>query len=261
MADFVHNGVRLYYEVMGQGTPIVLLHGLGGSIEQIKNTFEFKEGYMFIVPDQQGHGKSGVNWDTYGFTAMADDVMALMDFLKIDTFYLCGISMGAAVSVNLAARYPGRIHRLMLVRNAWTAEPMEKHIIDIFDDCARCLAEGGLDAFQKTGSYQQICEISRYTTDAFSGYFKDNASIMNYRKFQIMPRLKPIDGTSDLEKIKIPVYILSNRHDLVHPFEYGDYYKKWLTDSKAFEIESKDTDPIAHRKAVNEYLYQLTDVS
>ena len=260
MAELIRKGVRLHYEVIGQGIPVVLLHGLGGSINQIINTFDPREGFMFIVPDQQGHGESDVNWDTYNFDTLADDLVELADFLGIDMFYLCGISMGAAVSINLAIRYPGRIRGLMLVRNAWTIKPMENHIVDIFDECARCLAHGGLDSFKMTESYKRISQISRYTTDAFSGYFKDDASVKKYRKFQIMPRLTPMESAKDFDRIKVPTIILSNRFDLVHPFEYGAYYEKWIKDSRAFEIESKDIDPIAHRKAVNEYLSCLTNV-
>ena len=260
MAEFVHNHIRLHYEIVGQGIPVILLHGLGGSVDQIKNTFDPKEGLMMIMLDQQGHGESGADWETYNFVTLADDVMALADYLKIDTFYLCGISMGAAVSVNIATRYPHRLKGLFIIRSAWTDAPMEKQVVHIFKECAECLAHGGLERFQKTESYVYIRGVSKYTTDAFCGYFKDVADVKNYQKFQILPGLSPIESAAELKKIEVKSIILFNQSDLVHPAEYGMFYKQWIKNSEVYEIESKDSDPIAQRRAINEYMTLLIDM-
>ena len=91
---FLNRGTyQLYYEVIGRGKPLVFLHGLGGSVEQIKNIYYSIPNIQLIVMDQQGHGRSTANMKNLSFAQMAKDVIALADALGLDTFYLAWISM------------------------------------------------------------------------------------------------------------------------------------------------------------------------
>ncbi|QHQ61555.1 alpha/beta fold hydrolase [Anaerocolumna sedimenticola] len=257
MSDFIHNNIRLHYEIMGEGIPFIFLHGLGGSIEQIRNIYVQIKGVKLIMPDQQGHGESEVNWENFNFQTLADDVIALVNYLKIEKFYLAGISMGAAISIAIAVSNPEKVSGLLLIRNAWTHKPMETKIQELFAECTICLKNRSLSDFKKTKSYRYISGISRYTTQAFCGYFTDEASVRNYRKFLILPGLSPIEDSSVLSKINIPTIILANQDDLVHPFEYGIYYQKCISGAKLYEIVNKDMDAAAHKAAVNQYILEL----
>ena len=64
------------------------------------------EGVCLIHLNQQGHGESEACWEKFDFDHLADDVCDLMDRLEIKKAYFAGISMGAAVCLNLAVRYP-----------------------------------------------------------------------------------------------------------------------------------------------------------
>ncbi len=257
MSEFIHNNIRLHYETTGKGIPLFFLHGLGGSIEQVRNTYIPIEGVKLIALDQQGHGESEVDWDTYHFRTLAEDVIALADYLKIDQFYLAGISMGAAVSVNLAVSHPDRLKGLLLIRNAWTDKPMEKNIQRLFAECAKCLKKGNLSDYKKTKGYAFLSGISDYTTQAFCGYFTEKASLRNYRKFLVLPALAPIESPAVLSKVNLPAIVLANRSDLVHPFEYGTYYQKHIPGAKLYEIASKDADKALHKAAINKYISEL----
>ncbi|WMJ89091.1 alpha/beta fold hydrolase [Anaerocolumna sp. MB42-C2] len=261
MSDILHNNIRLHYESMGEGIPFIFLHGLGGSLEQIKNIYVPINGVKLIIPDQQGHGESEVNWETYNFKTLADDVIALTDYLNIDKFYLAGISMGAAVSIAIAAAKPERLNGLLLIRNAWTHLPMDIKIQGWFAECAVCLKNRSLLDFKKTKSYSYISGISRYTTQAFCKYFTDEASVKNYRKFLSLPGLSPIEDSIVLSKVNIPTIILANQNDLVHPYEYGTYYQKYISGAKLYEIVNKDIDMAAHKEAVNQYILELLHIN
>lgn len=257
MPDFVHNNIRLHYETEGDGIPFIFLHGLGGDLEQIRNLYQPVEGVRLILPDQQGHGTSEVNWSAYHFQTLADDVIALADHLKIDKFYLAGISMGAAVSINIAVRYPERLRGLLLIRNAWTDKPMGAGIQELFRECARCLKDRSISDFRKTGAYSLIFALSDYTAKTFCRYFEEDASLRNYQKFLILPGLAPIEASSDLSGVRVPVIILANHQDPVHPFAYGCYYQKHIAGAKLYEIVSKDEDESRHKAAVNRYILEL----
>ena len=79
MDKFIHRGITLEYEALGTGIPFVFLHGMGGSVEQIKAACEPLAGVRLISLNQQGHGNSGVNWDRYDFDRLGDDAIALLD--------------------------------------------------------------------------------------------------------------------------------------------------------------------------------------
>ncbi len=134
MDQFEYNGVILEYEVSGTGIPFVFLHGMGGSVEQIRSVYEPVRGIRLISMNQQGHGNSGVNWDRFDFDHLGDDVIALLDHMGVEKAVLGGISMGAAVSLNTAVRYPERVQQLLLIRNAWTDHPMPVTIIACRND-------------------------------------------------------------------------------------------------------------------------------
>ena len=85
------NGIKMYYEVYGEGKPLVLIHGNGGSILTMGYQVQyFSKYYRCIVADSRAHGKSGVGEGRLTYEQMADDWSALLDTLKIDSAYVLG---------------------------------------------------------------------------------------------------------------------------------------------------------------------------
>ena len=79
-------GIRLYYEVYGTGKPLLLIHGNGGSIENMKSTIPyFAKKYRVIAVDSRAHGKSIDQGDSLSFEMMADDFAALLTSLHVDS--------------------------------------------------------------------------------------------------------------------------------------------------------------------------------
>jgi pimeloyl-ACP methyl ester carboxylesterase len=101
-----NNGVKIYYEVEGQGPPLVMMHGLGDNLSQwrrIGHSDALKNNYKLILLDARGHGKSDKPHEpsAYGRN-MADDVLAVMSDLGISKTHYIGYSMGAAIGFGLA---------------------------------------------------------------------------------------------------------------------------------------------------------------
>ena len=119
------NGIQMYYEIVGDGDPLLLLHSGTQSSEMWDEFIErFSERHRLIIPDLRGHGGStnpdGV-WTTYQFAA---DVFALLDILEVDRVKAIGASVGAMTLLRMATQHPDRIDAMILV-GAGTYIPAE----------------------------------------------------------------------------------------------------------------------------------------
>jgi pimeloyl-ACP methyl ester carboxylesterase len=113
-----HQGVRIYYEVEGEGPPILLAHGLTGDItfwRRYGYVEPLKEEYRVILFDARGHGKSDKPHEpaAYDLRLMAGDGLAALDSLGIGRAHFWGYSMGASIGFGVAKHYPERLTSLV----------------------------------------------------------------------------------------------------------------------------------------------------
>lgn len=107
------DGVNLYYEEMGAGETVIMIHGGFLNSAMWDGQFELiAENYRAVRYDVRGHGKSTA--DSVAFTD-TEDLRVLMDSLKIDKAVLMGLSMGGGISVDFALKYPNNVSSLVLV--------------------------------------------------------------------------------------------------------------------------------------------------
>ncbi len=119
--DFFFNsaGTRIHYTIDGHGAPVVLIHGLGASIAtnwaQPGIINALADTYQVIAIDNRGHGQTDKPHDPreYG-NKMVEDVIRLMDHLKIARAHVVGYSLGAMITSVLVAEYPGRLRTATL---------------------------------------------------------------------------------------------------------------------------------------------------
>jgi pimeloyl-ACP methyl ester carboxylesterase len=108
------NEVRIFYATFGQGSPVLLLHGglansnYWGAVIPILAEHH----YRVIVADSRGHGRSTRSSQPYGYDLMAADVLALLDYLRIDKTDLVGWSDGGIIGLDIAMHHPQRLRRL-----------------------------------------------------------------------------------------------------------------------------------------------------
>ncbi|MBZ0285767.1 MAG: alpha/beta hydrolase [Anaerolineae bacterium] len=106
------NGMQMYYELHGQeGKEVVLfLHGLGSSTQDWElQTPYFTREYRVLLVDIRGHGRSGKPAGPYSVRQFAQDMVTLLDQLKIDKAHTVGLSMGGMIAFQMAADYPDRL--------------------------------------------------------------------------------------------------------------------------------------------------------
>jgi pimeloyl-ACP methyl ester carboxylesterase len=110
------NDIEMYYEIRGDGAPLVLLHGGGGVGANWDLVFNsVPEEYRLIIPDLRGHGGSTNPSTEFTFRQLALDVFALLDQLGIERFNAIGLSMGAKTLLHMATQQSSRVEAMVLV--------------------------------------------------------------------------------------------------------------------------------------------------
>lgn len=111
------NGIQVYYEVYGEGMPIVLLHGAYYTIEMNWGQLipELSKTRKVIALELQGHGHSPYSDRALSRSTLAKDVEAVMDYLKVDSADVVGYSFGGAVAYQLAIQNPERLRKLVII--------------------------------------------------------------------------------------------------------------------------------------------------
>lgn len=114
------NGINIHYnEYPHDGETIIFLHFGFSSLSMWNGVIPFFEGkYHLILPDYRGHGHSEKPKDGYHIDEMADDIIHLMNELEIEKAHFVGSSLGAELSVSIAARYPKRVLSLVVEGSA-----------------------------------------------------------------------------------------------------------------------------------------------
>jgi pimeloyl-ACP methyl ester carboxylesterase len=107
------NNIKIWYATFGKGAPVILLHGgLGNSNYWGLQVRALSGKCQVIVMDSRGHGRSTRDEQPYGYSLMASDVIALMDFLKIPKAAIIGWSDGAILGLEIAITHPERLTKL-----------------------------------------------------------------------------------------------------------------------------------------------------
>lgn len=117
------NGVEIYYQVHGQGTPIILLHGGLMSASGFSPIIDrLTENHQVIGIDLQGHGHTLPFDRPMTFDAMAEDVAGVIEFLDLDKPAILGYSMGATTGLRLALDRPDLVSKLVLASSPYAFE-------------------------------------------------------------------------------------------------------------------------------------------
>src|SRR5450432_1074170 len=115
------NGINVYYEVYGEGRPLVLLHGAFYTIDMNWGQLipELSKTRKVIAIEMQGHGHTPFSDRELSITTLANDVEKVMDYLKIDSADVAGFSMGGSVAYQFAVQCPKRLRKLVIISSTY----------------------------------------------------------------------------------------------------------------------------------------------
>jgi pimeloyl-ACP methyl ester carboxylesterase len=138
------NGLKMYYEIYGEGMPIVLIHGAFMTIHTNFGALipELAKNRRVIAVELQGHGHTGDIDRSFSQETMADDVAALLQYLKIDSADIFGYSLGGDVALQLAIRHPQVVRKMIVVSAAYKSEGWTPETRAILPTITPALFEG-----------------------------------------------------------------------------------------------------------------------
>lgn len=120
------NGIKMYYEIHGDGEPVVLLHGAFMTITNNWDGWigELSKNRKVIAVEMQGHGRTADVPRDFTYENLADDVAALLDYLKIPRADLIGYSMGGSVAMECAIRHPDKVRKAVIISSTFRSDGM-----------------------------------------------------------------------------------------------------------------------------------------
>lgn len=229
------NGIQMYYETYGQGAPMVLVHGNGGSVASMANQIEyFKSKYKIIVADSRAQGKSGDTNNRLTYEQITDDWAALLDQLHIDSACFIGWSDGGIESLLMAIRHPNKV-KMMAIMGA-NLQP---------------------DSSAVYGWAVRWVKNVDSLTDAMIAK-KDTA--YNYAQakklFDLLGK-QPHIPLADVQKIKAPTMVMSGDKDVIkesHTLQiYQNLQKAWLCIFPGGTHMMPETDPDLFNATVEKF--------
>jgi pimeloyl-ACP methyl ester carboxylesterase len=197
------NGIRLYYALVGKGSPVVLLHGgLGNSDSWGYQVKALATHHRVILVDSRGHGRSTRDARPFSYDLMTDDVVALLDKLKIARADVVGWSDGAILGLDLAIRYPDRVGK-------------------IFAFGANTLTSGVIEGAEKNPIIPIFFEYATKEYSRLSATPKEfDAFVAQMSK---MYEREPNWTDAQLKSIKSPVWVVDGDHDELIRRDHTEY--------------------------------------
>jgi pimeloyl-ACP methyl ester carboxylesterase len=244
MPYFAHDGMDFHYCDMGAGLPIVFQHGLGSDLSQLVGLFQPPLGFRLLSMDFRAHGETRPLGppEKISMAAFADDLLAFLDELGTIHSVVGGISMGAAVALNFALRFPDRVQALILARPCWLDSPLPANA-RVFVTIARFLqqygAREGREQFRQSEEYQDIFRQWPQSAPSLLGLFDAPRAEETAVKLERIANDAPCRSLQELAAIGVPTLVLASRYDPVHPFEYGGILAQAIPGARLCEITAK----------------------
>ncbi len=255
MSDFERDGVRFHFQERGAGAPFVFQHGLGGDTHQILDLYAPPPGVRLITLDSRAHGATEPLGDAtlLHFSALADDLVALLDHLGLASAVIGGISMGAGVALNVALRHPQRLRGLILSRPAWLDRPLPPNLL-VYPAIAWLLrtygAEEGRRRFAASGAYAQVLTAGPDAAASLLGQFEQAQAQARVARLERIPLDCPCPSLAACSAIVAPALVLATRQDPIHPYEFAEELAGALPAARLVEVTSKSVDRERHRRDV-----------
>jgi pimeloyl-ACP methyl ester carboxylesterase len=246
------DGCALAYEDVGSGMPVVWQHGLGSDRQQPAEVFPDPAGIRRITLECRGHGQSLMGDPSFLTIAQfATDVLTLLDHLGIHKAVVGGISLGAAISLRLAATMPSRVAALILARPAWVDQPAPVTMAP-YVEIASLLREFGPDEgqrrFAQSETLAEVAKVSPDNAESLESIFSrpDIASFVEL--IARIPKDGPGVSLQEIEAIALPTLVIGNAEDYVHPLRYASQLNELIPGALIQIITSKSVDKALYRQ-------------
>jgi pimeloyl-ACP methyl ester carboxylesterase len=249
----VGDGPTIRGEVAGEGTPIVLCHGLTATRRSVVHGSRALEraGHRVIAYDARGHGESEPvpGGRGYGYRELVGDLRAVIEAEAGEgRFVLGGHSMGAHTALAYALRHPQRLAGLVAIGPTYSGPPVAESLA-YWDGLADALEAGGVDGFVEAIARTQPVDaawrdsVLRFTRERMLRHRHLDAVAAALRE---LPRSRPFDDIEELAGLDVPTLVVAS-HDAAdpgHPYEVAQRYAEALPRARLVS-EAEGQSPLA----------------
>ncbi len=241
-------------------------HGLGGDVSQPFGLYTPPDGIRLIGMDCRAHGATRPLGDPslVSIASFTDDLIALINHLDISRVVVGGTSMGAAVALNFALRYPNRVVGVIVSRPAWIDRPLPENARPIAHVAQYLLKYGateGLQRYKESPEYARMFMECPDTAAALEQQFLDPRAEECVVRLERIPHDAPAHEREEFTTIHVPALVLGCRHDPVHPWECASTLASLLPRAKLVELTPKSVSLQQHvaefQAVVDDFLNHL----
>ena len=204
------NGIKVYYEVYGEGRPLILLHGAFMTINTNWGQLipELAKNRKVIAIELQGHGHTAYSDRELSHATLAKDVEGVMDYLKIDSADVAGYSFGGAVAYKFAIQSPKRLRNLVIISATYKSSGWLPVVNNAFK---------GMKPEFFTNTPMKA---------AYDAVAPDKTKWTKFLEQMIARAKEPFDfGDANISKITAPVLIISGDNDGLDKIELIKTYQ------------------------------------
>ena len=212
--------VKLYYEVHGEGTPLVLAYGIGGNVGMWDvNVEALAARHHLVLWEPRGHARSDSPADPtkYSFARWALDLKAVMDHLGLRTAHVGGLSLGAGIATRFTLRFPSRV-RSLLVTNSSSAvgQPLSVENLVLRARSIQITLSEGMDALAEFAMRENPNLSERLAIDpnAKAEFYAEYRALTPIGYANSLRALLAMDYiTAQLPNITVPVLLIGGDRD------------------------------------------------
>ena len=254
------NGISISYEDSGKGdTPIIFIHGFPFNKSMWQPQFDFlKKTNRVIIYDIRGFGGSTSDDEKFSIDLFADDLIKLMNELKIDQAIACGLSMGGYILLSAVERYQARFKAIILSDTQCLAdskEGMEKRYKSIDE-----IKKNGLNDFAKNfakGAFsKKAFETKKDLTDKIEQVILSNSSQSITGALDALAQRK--ETCSALKNIMIPTLIICGDEDELTPLTRSEFLFNSISGATMHTIkEAGHLSNLEQPEVFNQHIYNF----
>lgn len=205
------NGLRYYYEIHGEGEPLLLLHGGLGSFHMFDPVLPaLAQGRQVIGVDLHGHGRTALGDRAIDLIEIGNDLAALLGELGYAQVDVLGYSFGAGAAFRLAVQHPALVRRLVLVSGAFAQDGYYPEMVQM----QGALGSQAAEAMKNTPMYQSYVAIAPHPED-FPKLLDRMGEFMR----------KPYNWADDVKKLSMPTMLVWGDSDMFRPEHMIEFYK------------------------------------
>lgn len=221
MAYITSNGIRIYYEVHGEGAPLLLIQGTLDSTAWACQVPALSERYKVIIFDHRGMGRTDAPDGPYTVEELAEDTFGLIDALGVKKTHILGYSLGGCVALEMAARRPAMVDGLVLACT-----------YNRISNIGRYRTQSWIEMFEEDGRLDRV--MREFMPWMFSDSFFENAegpqAVLNdlmsgpvplipHGVLGLAKAIVSYQGIEDLTVIKSPTLVISGTDDIAVPLK------------------------------------------